>query len=289
MCSSGSTGLPKVILADRPGLFDPDAMVPLVTPWMEVERPQIVLVPTTLYHTNGFSTLQSLIAGEQHRQWTFAGSVMDTPSIYDVEELRRIGGAINYTVGPALVKAYVLAEHPDPKQRHYLNLYKMGAGPLYPFLVPDHLVHFEMPISIARVALFGATRALAGRQSSRSAPLPNGTSRRAVFDDYGMYMTYGEAANVDEMSTQQYLPKGWSRAAGWPRYPEGPGPHLRRRGAAGGPAGRPAARRAVPTLPRRDLAGGAPVGRRTRAVGGLSRPLEDGPKVAIPVSPETST
>ena len=29
-----------------------------------------------------------------------------------------------------------------------------------------------------------------------------------MLDDYGMYMTYGEAANVDEMSAQQYLPEG---------------------------------------------------------------------------------
>ena len=29
-----------------------------------------------------------------------------------------------------------------------------------------------------------------------------------ILDDYGMYMTYGEAANVDEMSKLQYLPEG---------------------------------------------------------------------------------
>ncbi len=29
-----------------------------------------------------------------------------------------------------------------------------------------------------------------------------------VLDDYGMYMTYGEAVNADEMSTGRYLPEG---------------------------------------------------------------------------------
>ena len=29
-----------------------------------------------------------------------------------------------------------------------------------------------------------------------------------MLDDYGMYMTYGEACNVDEMSTGRYLPEG---------------------------------------------------------------------------------
>ena len=52
------------------------------------------------------------------------------------------------------MKIFCLAEHDDPKQRHYLKLYKMGDGPLYPFWVPYHLPHFDAPNSIARVVLF---------------------------------------------------------------------------------------------------------------------------------------
>ena len=157
-------------------------------------------------NATGFSVLQrGMSRGE-----VFDGSVMDTPSIYDVEELRRIGGAINYTVGPALVKAYVLAEHPDPKQRHYLELYKMGPGPLYPFWVPYHLVHFETPFSIARVALFGDDLApsLGGPVVEVCAVAKRDLKADEVLDDYGMYMTYGEATNVDEMSSGRYLPEG---------------------------------------------------------------------------------
>ena len=29
-----------------------------------------------------------------------------------------------------------------------------------------------------------------------------------VLDEYGMFMTYGEAANVEEMSERRYLPEG---------------------------------------------------------------------------------
>ena len=29
-----------------------------------------------------------------------------------------------------------------------------------------------------------------------------------MLDDYGMYMTYGEAVNVEEMSAGRYLPEG---------------------------------------------------------------------------------
>jgi predicted homoserine dehydrogenase-like protein len=85
----------------------------------------------------------------------YDGSIMDIHKLYDLDEARSLGGIVDYTVGPAGVKVFILAEHADPKQRHYLNLYKMGEGPLYPFWIPYHLVHFEAPNAIARVVLFG--------------------------------------------------------------------------------------------------------------------------------------
>ena len=42
-----------------------------------------------------------------------------------------------------------------PRQRHYLDLYKLGEGPLYCFYTPYHLCHFEVPTTIARAVLFG--------------------------------------------------------------------------------------------------------------------------------------
>jgi predicted homoserine dehydrogenase-like protein len=89
-------------------------------------------------------------------------------------------GAVDYTVGPALIKAFVLAEHSDPKQRHYLELYKMGPGPLYPFWVPYHLVHFETPSSIARWCSSATSwRRRWAARSSRCARWPSGTFRPA--------------------------------------------------------------------------------------------------------------
>ncbi|HEU4332484.1 MAG TPA: SAF domain-containing protein, partial [Lapillicoccus sp.] len=121
-----------------------------------------------------------------------------------------IGGIVDYTVGPPGVKIFCLAEHEDPKQRHYLSLYKMGDGPLYPFWVPYHLVHFETPFSIARVALFGDDLApsLGGPVVEVCAVAKRDLKAGEVLDDYGMYMTYGEATNVDEMSSGRYLPEG---------------------------------------------------------------------------------
>jgi predicted homoserine dehydrogenase-like protein len=140
----------------------------------------------------------------------FEGSPLELPSLYDVDELRELGGIVDYTVGPPGVKIFCLAEHDDPKQRHYLSLYKMGEGPLYPFWVPYHLPHFDAPNSVARVALFGDSAALplGGPAVEVCAVAKRDLEEGETLDEYGMFMTYGEAVSSDEMSTQRLLPEG---------------------------------------------------------------------------------
>jgi predicted homoserine dehydrogenase-like protein len=136
--------------------------------------------------------------------------VMKIGTLYDIEELRQLGGVVDYVVGTPLTKVYCLAEHTDPKQRYYLSLYKMGEGPLYPFFIPYHLVHFEVPNAIARVALFreGVAKPLGGPVVEVCAVAKRDLKAGEILDDYGMYMTYGEAVNADEMCQRHYLPEG---------------------------------------------------------------------------------
>jgi predicted homoserine dehydrogenase-like protein len=136
--------------------------------------------------------------------------------LYDIDELRSLGGVIDYTVGTPLTKVYCLAEHPDPKQQHYLNLYKIGDGPLYSFFIPYHLVHFEVPNAIARVVLLRdpVAQPLAGPVVEVSAVAKRDLKAGETLDDYGMYMTYGEAVIADEMSAGRYLPEGLVQGAG---------------------------------------------------------------------------
>jgi predicted homoserine dehydrogenase-like protein len=140
----------------------------------------------------------------------YNGSIMEIASLYDVDAVRELGGIVDYTVGPSEIKIFCLAEHSDPKQRRYLELYKLGEGPLYPFWIPYHLPHFETPNAIARVALLEDNVAppLAGPVVEVCAVAKRDLKADEVLDEYGMYMTYGEAANVDEMSAGQYLPEG---------------------------------------------------------------------------------
>jgi predicted homoserine dehydrogenase-like protein len=80
----------------------------------------------------------------------------------------------------------------------YLDYAKLGKGPLYSFYTPYHLYHFEVPISIARVALFGDT-VLATEGPIRVEVIA--TAKRDLkagetLDGLGGFMTYGECENA---------------------------------------------------------------------------------------------
>ena len=144
------------------------------------------------------------------------GHVDELARHYDVAELRRIGGAVDYVVGakpnPGV---YCLAAHDDPKQRHYLNLYKLGEGPLYSFYTPYHLCHFEVPFSVARVVDFAdaVMQPRAGLMvdvvTIAKADLEAGT----VLDGIGGYHAYGTAENADVAAREGLLPMGLSEGA----------------------------------------------------------------------------
>jgi predicted homoserine dehydrogenase-like protein len=140
----------------------------------------------------------------------YRDDVMKLGRHYDIDELRALGGIVDYVVGTPLTKVYCLAEHSDPKQQHYLNLYKMGDGPLYSFFIPYHLVHFEVPNAIARVVLLrdSVAKPLAGPVVEVCAVAKCDLNAGEMLDDYGMYMTYGEAVNGAEMCDRRYLPEG---------------------------------------------------------------------------------
>ena len=138
------------------------------------------------------------------------GHVDELTSRYDLDELRELGGIVDYVVGaqpnPGV---FCLAEHPDPKQQHYLNLYKLGEGPLYSLYTPWHLCHFEVPDTVARVVLFGdASVPLAGPRVEVCAVAKRDLMAGEILDDYGHYMSYGEAVNTAEMRREDYLPEG---------------------------------------------------------------------------------
>jgi predicted homoserine dehydrogenase-like protein len=136
--------------------------------------------------------------------------------MYDVDELRALGGCVDYVVGskpgPGI---YVLGEHDDPKQRHYLELYKLGTGPLYSFYTPYHLCHFEVPITVARAALLGdaAIRPAGAPQVDVVTMAKTDLTAGTVLDRPGGYHYYGEAERADVTHRDRLLPLGVAEGA----------------------------------------------------------------------------
>jgi len=141
----------------------------------------------------------------------FDGHVDELTQRYDVDELRAAGGIVDYVVGsrpsPGI---FVLGTHDDPKQKHYLNLYKLGEGPLYSFYTPYHLCHFEVPTTIARAALFhdAAIAPLGGPRVDVVATAKVDLKAGTEIDAFGGYLTYGEAENSSVARAERLLPMG---------------------------------------------------------------------------------
>lgn len=141
----------------------------------------------------------------------FDGHVDELTTHYDVEALEALGGVVDYVVGarpgPGV---FVLATHDDPQQRHYLNLYKLGEGPLYSFYTPYHLCHFEVPTTIARAALFGdaALQPIGPPEVEVVATAKVDLHVGEAIDGLGGYLTYGVAERADVTASEDLLPMG---------------------------------------------------------------------------------
>jgi predicted homoserine dehydrogenase-like protein len=131
--------------------------------------------------------------------------------LYDADNLRELGGIVDYVLGAKPgAGVYVLAEHEDPAEHHFLDLYKMGEGPLYCFYTPYHLCYFEVPLTIGRVALLGdaAIAPEAGLVVDVVATAKRDLRTGETLDGMGHYTTYGQCENADTSRTEKLLPIG---------------------------------------------------------------------------------
>ncbi len=131
--------------------------------------------------------------------------------LYPLAALLDGPGIVDYVVGAEPAPGvFILGTHDHPVQRHYLNLYKLGQGPLYCFYRPYHLCHFEAPLSIARAVLFqDATIApLAAPLVEVVATAKRDLRRGELIDGLGGYMTYGLCENSDSPEMADLLPIG---------------------------------------------------------------------------------
>ncbi|MBE9101983.1 NAD(P)H-dependent oxidoreductase [Vacuolonema iberomarrocanum] len=141
----------------------------------------------------------------------FKGHIDELTKVYDPDQLKEWGGIVDYVVGAQPSPGvYVIGLMEDPKQQHYLNYYKKGEGPLYSFYTPYHLCHLEVPLSVARVALFrDVVLAPIGKPTVDVIAIAKTDLKAgATIDGIGWYMTYGQCENSDVVQQQQLLPMG---------------------------------------------------------------------------------
>jgi predicted homoserine dehydrogenase-like protein len=141
-----------------------------------------------------------------------AGTHIDAAlSLFSADELLEGPGLVDYVVGAVPSPGvFVIGTHDHPVQQHYLNLYKMGEGPLYCFYTPWHLCHFELPNTVARAALLGdaAIAPLQGPLVEVVAAAKVDLEAGQELDSLGGYFTYGLADNSDAAAAERLLPIG---------------------------------------------------------------------------------
>jgi predicted homoserine dehydrogenase-like protein len=130
---------------------------------------------------------------------------------YPLDVLLSGNGIVDYVVGaepgPGV---FVLATHDDPRQQHFLSLYKLGEGPLYLFYTPYHLCHFEVPFTCARAVLFNdaAITPLGAPMIDVVATAKINLKAGEKIDGIGCYMTYGQCETATITQAEHLLPMG---------------------------------------------------------------------------------
>jgi bile acid-coenzyme A ligase len=128
ICSSGSTGLPKVILSSRTGIYSPELAKPFAEQWGPVSRPQTILVLGPLYHLNGFHSFYNLLGGDH----VIVLGKFDAARAVDVIERHRVS---TFTATPTMLTRMADVPDIDTRDLSSIEVIIQGAAPMPPGLV----------------------------------------------------------------------------------------------------------------------------------------------------------
>jgi predicted homoserine dehydrogenase-like protein len=140
----------------------------------------------------------------------FRGHVSGAVDSFPVEEIieRPI---VDYVVGAEPAPGvFIYGTHDHPTQVKFLELYKLGDGPLYTFYTPYHLCHFEVPSTLARAALFQdpVITPLGAPVVDVITAAKRDLKAGETIDAIGFYMTYGLVENAPVTLAENLLPNG---------------------------------------------------------------------------------
>lgn len=128
ICSSGSAGTPKIILAGAPGLFTELLTRPIAENWAPVARPQTILALAPMYHVNAFVTLYYLLDGNR----IIVMEKFDGARALELIERYRV---TTFTATPTMLQRMADAPGADDRDLSSLVWILQGAAPMPPSLV----------------------------------------------------------------------------------------------------------------------------------------------------------
>ena len=211
-----SLGLRPVLLGNLKGLHDPYRTPTTQAAFAQAKglSPQMA---TSFADGTKMSFEMSLVANATGLRAARLGlhgfpaeRVHDAMHLYPLDELLEIG-LVDYLVGAEPAPGVVcLGTTDEPFQQRWLELYKLGDGPLYTFYTPYHLCHLEGPLTVARAVDF-ADAAVApdvGHVVDVVTTAKRDLAPGDVLDGIGGYDTYGQCANADEAAGEGWLPMG---------------------------------------------------------------------------------
>jgi predicted homoserine dehydrogenase-like protein len=130
--------------------------------------------------------------------------------VFDLEELKK-GGLVDYILGaePSF-GVFVLGYSDHPIKQRYMDVYKMGKGPLYTFYVPYHLSPLEAPVSVARAAIFheASMAPKAGLMTEVITLAKRDLKAGEKLDGIGGFTCYGTIDNYEVSAAKKLLPMG---------------------------------------------------------------------------------
>jgi predicted homoserine dehydrogenase-like protein len=210
-------GLTPVVAGNLKGLYDPYRTPETQRGFAETHRQKATTMTSfadgtklsmelnVLANATGFGVARRGMYGP-------ALAHVNDSSKFFADKLRQ-GGMVDYLVGAAPCNgAFVVGYSEDRVKADYLKYLKMGDGPLYTFYTPFHLPQLEIPLTVARAALFkDATVAPLGAPVCDSiAVAKRDLLAGEVLDGLGGFTCYTLLENYDVSRREQALPIGIS-------------------------------------------------------------------------------
>lgn len=122
-------------------------------------------------------------------------------------------GLVDYILGAEPAPGvFVLGYNDHPLPRRYMELHKMGEGPLYTFYTPYHLCNFEAHLTVARAVLFQdvALAPKGGPVCEVVTAAKRDLKAGEALDGIGGFTCYGIIENFEVVCAEDLLPMGLS-------------------------------------------------------------------------------